>query len=287
MLLREHHLRGDVHYVEEKNEFSDLSKNPTINTYALKFGISPLHARIRFLEHFLHIAYDLHYYSNPENANKLPDKKELKASREFQKKRIQEEFWKETGLNVDKPLVGYGNTNDGNTARRFFKDYEITSKITGIDMELLRKINIILMAINSKNKVNAEKFGKYCLGISKHLIELYPWKDMTPTVHKVLRHGDIIIAFHILPLGELTEEAQEARNRDFRNVQQFHSRKSSREFQNEDIFVNLLLSSDPVLSLIRKRWICYRSLTCDNPEEYKDLLYLLDMDYSDYFTEIK
>lgn len=273
---------------ETKAQFSNISKEVTINKDALKFGISPLHARIRFLEHFLHIAYDLDYHNKSENANKPVDTKELKRTRDIAKKRIQEEFKTQTGLNIDKPLSGYGNTNDGNTARRFFKNYEITSKITGIDMELLRRINIILMAINSKHKINPEKFGKYCLDIIKQLITLYPWKDMTPTVHKVLRHGEVIIAFNILPLGELTEEPQEARNRDFRHIQQFHSRKCSRESQNEDIFKNLLLSSDPVLSSMRKRWICYSDLTFDNTEEFKDLLYLLDMDFSfsDYFTEL-
>ena len=44
---------------------------------------------------------------------------------------------------------------------------------------------------------------------------------MTPTVQKVLCHVQTIMESNILPLGELSEEAQEARNRDFRHIQLF------------------------------------------------------------------
>lgn len=205
------------------------------------------------------------------------------------KKRIQQEFKQQTGLNIDKPLAGYGSTNDGNTARRFFGDSETTSHITGLNEELLRMVNIILLALNSKHKINAVKFGAYADKISNLLVTLYPWKDMTPTVHKVLCHGQVIIQSNILPLGELTEEAQEARNKDFRHVQLFNTRKCSRESQNEDIFKNLMLSSDPVISTMRRRWISYKALTFGNTNEFRDLLDMLDMyhdrDVTDYFTE--
>lgn len=272
---------------ENKSQFSDIFKERTINEEVLSYGISPLHCRIRFMEHFLHIAYDLKYRSIPENANKpVKSNEELTKVRESEKKRIQEQFKIQTGLVIDKPLPSGGSTNDGNTSRRFFRDFEVTSAITGLDKELLRKVNIVLMALNSKHKVNGTKFGKYADDISKTLITLYPWRDITPTVHKVLCHGQIIIESHILPLGELTEEAQEARNRDFKHVHLFSSRKCSRISQNEDIFNSLLLSSDPVLALMRKRWISYD--TSENQEEYKDLLYLLDMydDISDWFLQI-
>lgn len=275
---------------ETKSQFSDIGKARSINEEFLSFGISPLHARIRFMEHFLHIAYDLKYRSVPENLTKpTRNNEDLKTLRISEKSRIQDEFREETGLNIDKPLPTGGSTNDGNTARRFFGNFEATSKITGINKELLERTNILLMAINSKHKINSARFGEYATEISKLLVSLYPWKEMTPTVHKVLCHGEIIIERNILPLGELTEEAQEARNRDFKHVQLFSSRKCSRTSQNEDIFNSLLLSSDPVLSSMRKRWIYYEPLSTQNTEDLKDLYYLLDMytDTTDYFIENK
>ncbi|KAI8118466.1 hypothetical protein CVS40_9879 [Lucilia cuprina] len=78
----------------------------------------------------------------------------IAVQRPGEKSRIQEEFKVQMGLNIDKPLPSCGSTNDGNTARKFFRDFEITSKITGIDKELLRRVNTILMALNSKHKIN-------------------------------------------------------------------------------------------------------------------------------------
>lgn len=46
-------------------------------------------------------------------------------------------------------------------------------------------------------------------------IEEYGWHPMTPTMHKILLHGADIIENAILPIGQLSEEAAEARNKHF------------------------------------------------------------------------
>lgn len=75
---------------------------------------------------------------------------------------------------------------------------------------------------------------------------------MSSTVHKVLLHGsDIINQNKIVPIGKLSEEASEARNKDFRRFREHHSRKKSRVNSNEDILNFLLLSSDPLISSVR------------------------------------
>lgn len=45
---------------------------------------------------------------------------------------MQEKFKKQLGLRISFPEQGSGNSNDGNTARRFFQNIETVSKITGI-----------------------------------------------------------------------------------------------------------------------------------------------------------
>lgn len=276
---------------DKKSEFSNTSKERTINKEVLEYGISPLHARIRFLEYILHIAYDLKYRSIPGNEDKpVRNNKELIAMRASEKSRIQEEFKELTGLNIDKPLSGYGSTNDGNTSRRVFQDYEITSQITGIDAEVLLRFHIILTALNSKYQINAKKFGVYASETSQRLFSLYKWREITPTVHKVLCHGQIIIENNLFPLGELSEEAQEARNSDFKNIQFFNTRKCSRKCQNQDLVNNLLLSSDPALSSIRRKWVCGKIFKYGKSKQCKQLYDLLDIsdpDTSDYFIEIQ
>lgn len=75
---------------------------------------------------------------------------------------------------------------------------------------------------------------------------------MTPTMHKILVHGAVIIKNALLPIGQLTEEAAEARNKHFRSYRLDFARKFSRESCNRDIFNRLLLSSDPLMSCRRK-----------------------------------
>lgn len=197
-----------------------------VNENALKFGISPLHARIRFLEFCLHLAYDIKY-RNIHGQDYIPVKNnaDLHKLRKEEKKRIQIEFKEQLGLIIDKPLHGYGSSNDGNTARRFFENPEITSAITGIDIDILKRYKILLTVINSKKQINIEKFESFTKETKELLNIMYPWKSMTPTIHKVLAHGKEIIENSILPLGELTEEAQEARNRDVKKIRLFNTQK--------------------------------------------------------------
>lgn len=55
-----------------------------------------------------------------------------KKQKAAEKKRIQNEF-RELSLIIDVPRRGSGSSNDGNTARQFFSDPEITSQITKVD----------------------------------------------------------------------------------------------------------------------------------------------------------
>jgi len=49
------------------------------------------------------------------------------------KKEIQERFRTEMDFLLDIPMQGSGNTNSGNTARKFFKQHELSAEITGVN----------------------------------------------------------------------------------------------------------------------------------------------------------
>lgn len=83
------------------------------------------------------------------------------------------------------------------------------------------------------------------------IVELYAWYKMPWSVHRILMHGAQTIRYNILPIGQLTEEAAEARNKDFRRYREHHSRKFSRTATNQDILNFLLVSSDPLISSMR------------------------------------
>lgn len=75
------------------------------------------------------------------------------------KKSIQEAFKREMGLLIGILKPGYGNTNDGNTARRFLANPEVSSRITGIDLNLISRFAVIVKTLSCHFKINSSRFG--------------------------------------------------------------------------------------------------------------------------------
>ncbi|CAH2101360.1 unnamed protein product [Euphydryas editha] len=136
----------------QMNDLANIyNKSPDESKY--EYGVSSLHSYIRTFECLLHIAYRQDLKEKKWRVTSLDDKTVVKAT----KSRIQERFKKEMGLLIDvKP--GYGTTNDGNTADRFFRDPTLSSSITGIDVDLIKDLGAILECISSGYAINIEKF---------------------------------------------------------------------------------------------------------------------------------
>jgi len=109
---------------------------------------------------------------------------------------------------------------------------------------------VILETICCNFTIDAEKFGIYARETANLAISLYPWYNMPSTVHKILIHGKEIIESAALPIGSLSEEAKESRNKDYKYYR-LHTRKFSRLATNEDVFHNILISSDPYITHLR------------------------------------
>lgn len=225
----------------------------SFNQNLYKFGISILHAWIRCFECVLHISYKLVIKRwKPRNA-------EEKDKVETQKKTIKENFKSQMHLLVDAPKPGMGSTNDGNTARRFFSQTSLASSVTGVSEVLIKRLQIILRVMSCGYTVNVAAFRRYLSETAKLYVELYPWYYMPSSLHKILIHGADIIQQFSLPIGMISEEALESRNKDMRNVREFHTRKISREKTMQDLFQSLIVSSDPVISSISKKSFKHRN----------------------------
>lgn len=228
----------------EMNQLENIYKKNVCKDY-YKYGMSILHARIRSFECLLHIAYNLSfkswYVKSAENKEKKKKEKE----------RIQREFREKMGLNVDIVRQGAGTSNDGNTARKFFENPTMTAEITRLDENIIKRFAVILQAMASGCNINIAKFAQYTADTAKLYVELYGWYYMSATVHKILIHGSEIIKSFIVPIGKLSEEAQEARNKDFKRFRENNTRKCSREDTNIDLLHILLISSDPYISSLR------------------------------------
>lgn len=229
------------------NKLNSINTKPP-NEEHFGYGASSLHAWIRSFECLLHIAYNLPFKSWSVRGD---ENKKIKDER---KQKIQHDFRKELGLLVDIVKQGSGKTNDGNTARAFFTNYKTSACITGIDEQLIKRFYVILQTISSGYEINIEAFKKYTQETAELYVSLYDWYHMPVTVHKILIHGaDIIKHNSIIPIGQLSEDAQEASHKVFRYQRLHHTRKLSREICNTDIIHSLLLLSDPVISSKIKR----------------------------------
>ncbi|KAF0308141.1 hypothetical protein FJT64_020619 [Amphibalanus amphitrite] len=183
-----------------------------------------------------------------------PVEKEKQRIVKEQKQRIQTEFRQRLGLLIDQPLPGgAGTTNDGNSARRFFLEHETSADILGLDSTLIRRFSYLLRAASSNFHLDEERFGVYAVETARMLVSQYGWFRMPQSVHKLLIHAPTVSAGMLLPLGAMSEEAQEARNKDFKAIREHHSRQISRVQSNTDLVHRLLETSDPLISPLRMR----------------------------------
>jgi hypothetical protein len=146
---------------------------------------------------------------------------------------------------------GCGTTNDGNTARRFFKDPSHSASITGISEMLIRRCAVILQTVSSGHTINLEAFDQYAKETAVLLVKEYPWYYVPASVHKVLMHGAQVVAAAMLPIGQISEEAQESLHKQLKAYRERYSRKCSRISTNTDLIHSLLVSSDPFITNLR------------------------------------
>ncbi|XP_023313389.1 uncharacterized protein LOC111693276 [Trichogramma pretiosum] len=110
------------------SQFKDIDavlRRP-VKEESLKYGFPVLHAKIRFMECVLHVAYRLvfkepHWRVEQKNQGIMNE----------HKKYIQDGLFGTLNVKVDHPTPGSGNTNNGNTARKFFENITKVAEVTG------------------------------------------------------------------------------------------------------------------------------------------------------------
>jgi hypothetical protein len=155
------------------------------------------------------------------------------------------------GLPVGIVIQGKGTTHDGNLACRFFENPTKSAEITLINEVLISRCAVILKTLSCGYAINASAFKNYALDTARLYVKEYPWYPMPASVHKILIHGSDVLSVSLLPIGMMSEEAQESRNKDFRAFREKFTRKISRIATNEDLMHIFLISSDPIISSYR------------------------------------
>lgn len=260
-------------------QFNNIEELPSTDEEYYKYGLSPLHKWIRCFEMMLHIAYRI-----PVKKWRISSDQDKKLVAE-RKQQIHDRFKAELGLKVDEPKQGAGNTNDGNTARRAFEHDSLFADICGLDESLVHRLHMILVALSCKLPLSPDKFGVFCRGTAKLHLQLYPWFRMPVSVHVLLIHGAKILSSSVLPIGMMSEEAQEARNKDNKLFRRRHARKTSRIDNMSDVFHRLMVTSDIVVSSRSIGAPKSRSLPREVQEMVKASCSFLDNESSDSDSE--
>ena len=165
-----------------------------------------------------------------------------------EKQRIQDELRKKLGIRVDYPVPGFGSSNTGNIARKFFNNVDIVSEITQLDKKLLYQLSVILKTLNSGYEINIDSFEKHCKNTAELCVAKYDWYFMPISIHKMLFHSKQIIQKLPIPIGSSSEEALEACHKTIRYARKYHTCKVSRERINEDLYKWLMIISDPIIA---------------------------------------
>ncbi|KAF0300872.1 hypothetical protein FJT64_000360 [Amphibalanus amphitrite] len=200
----------------------------------LEYGISSLHCWIRVFEAILRISYRLPF---KKWTARTPEQKKVK---EVTTAQVQRRVFTTMSLGVDQPCPGgSGNSNDGNTARTAFQQPELFSAATGVDVELIRRLHVILQAVRCCLPLCGEKLSAFCSETAELYVRLYSWYPMTPTLHRLLMHSAALVEHCLLPIGMMSEEASEARHRDVRLYRLQRARRDSRLNTMADVFGRL------------------------------------------------
>nr|CAI5861480.1 unnamed protein product [Callosobruchus analis] len=110
----------------------------------------------------------------------------------------------------------------------------------------------VLRIIASGKKINIDKFDLLTKQTRDLYLQHYSWYYMPSTLHKLLVHGKDVISNFDLPTGNLSEEALEARHKEIRKNRLSYTRKTSRVNSSQDLMKILLLTSDLLISSLRK-----------------------------------
>lgn len=151
---------------------------------SLVYGISSLHCWIRLFETLLHISYRIHIkkWQVRTESDKLNVRNRKMA--------VQEKFVQHFNMRVDMPTPGGSlNSNTGNVARRAFANPELLSTVLDIDISLIKRFHIILIAISCDHLLDNAKFKLHCIDTFKLYIQFYEWYPMPSSLHRILVHG--------------------------------------------------------------------------------------------------
>ena len=79
---------------------------------------------------------------------------------------------------------------------------------------------ILLCLYSSEEEIDVTKLKIFSMETAELYVSLYKKYHMPQSVHKMLLHGADVVERKEVPVGLLSEEAQESRNKDVKNFRE-------------------------------------------------------------------
>lgn len=117
--------------------------------------------------------------------------------------------------------------------------------------------------------VDQQILKTYATQTYEMIFEKYPWAQIPPTTHKLLKHGVEIQEQFSLPLSYYAEDSGESAHKYYRNNSREHARQIGRHERLLDVFQYSVYYSAPKISLVyvEKR----KKETEELPQEFKQI----------------
>lgn len=153
-----------------------------------------------------------------------------------------------------------GNSNRGEPLKRVTAQAEVTAPILGCSVQLIKSFHELLSYIESTKLQNITEVGtlaKNCHDLYMTEFGVHEKITIAPTMHRVLHHTEeYMVHFQAkgFSLGELSEQALEATNKDSKRDIVFHGYQGSYEINNLNCFQKSWWVSD-----YRVVQYCYRN----------------------------
>ena len=114
----------------------------------------------------------------------------------------------------------------------------------------MKMIYVVSQTLSSGLQIDPDAFRVYCVNVSNSYVELYSWYYMPQSLHRILLHEHEIVRQFSLPIGLLSEEAQESPSKEFKKFREHFSCKCSRKKLKLVVLRRLLCSSDPLIYIL-------------------------------------
>ena len=227
------------------NEVNDLDRDfePLCYHALSELCLSILHFAIRVFEHLIKVGARV-----KAGVCEFPAYGAVKQGKiGLAKDRIIKQFKDEMDMDIFQVRPGGGTSNTGNVARDALSQHEFMAKVTGLSVELIKRLDYIRISLASVDELEKAPFVQYCKDTKAIYVRDCGWYPANPTLHKIFDHPDHFLQFFppTITTGMVSEEGSEATNKIVRRFQLEHAFQGSAQQRGLDTFNRLCDLSSP------------------------------------------